>query len=130
MLGLALAWGAAWLARRRPTPRRTYGLRRSSILAALANAMLLLVAIGAIAWEAVKRLQDPAPVATGIVLLVAGVGVLINGGTALLFMRGRENDLNIRGAFLHMAADAAITLGVMVAARGDRLDRLAMARSR
>ena len=116
VLGLALAWGAAWLTRRRPTPRRTYGLRRSSILAALANAMLLLVAIGAIAWEAVKRLQEPEPVATGIVLLVAGVGVLINGGTALLFMRGRENDLNIRGAFLHMAADAGITLGVMAAA--------------
>ena len=116
VLGLALAWGATWLARRQPTPRRTYGLRRSSILAALANAMLLLVAIGAIAWEAVKRLQDPQPVATGIVLLVAGVGVLINGGTALLFMRGRENDLNIQGAFLHMAADAGITLGVMVAA--------------
>ena len=116
VLGLALAWGAAWLARRQPTERRTYGLRRSSILAALANAMLLLVAIGAIAWEAVKRLQEPEPVATGIVLLVAFIGVLINGGTALLFMRGRENDLNIRGAFLHMAADAGITLGVMLAA--------------
>jgi cobalt-zinc-cadmium efflux system protein len=116
VLGLALAWGAAWLARRQPTPRRTYGLRRSSILAALANAMLLLLAIGAIAWEAVERLQEPQPVATGIVLLVAAVGVLVNGGTALLFMRGREHDLNIRGAFLHMAADAGITLGVMAAA--------------
>ena len=116
VLGLALAWGAAWLARRQPTPRRTYGLRRSSILAALANAMLLILAIGAIAWEAVQRLQAPEPVATGIVFWVAGVGVLINGGTALLFMRGRENDLNIRGAFLHMAADAGITVGVMVSA--------------
>jgi cobalt-zinc-cadmium efflux system protein len=116
VLGLALAWGAAWLARREPTPRRTYGLRRSSILAALANAMLLLVATGAIALEAVQRLQSPAPVATGIVLWVAGVGVLVNGGTALLFLRGRAHDLNVRGAFLHMAADAAVTVGVMAAA--------------
>ena len=78
--------------------------------------MLLLLAIGAIAWEAVQRLQAPEPVATGIVFWVAGVGVLVNGGTALMFMRGRENDLNIKGAFLHMAADAGITVGVMVAA--------------
>ncbi len=116
VLGLALAWGAAWLARREPTPRRTYGMRRSSILAAIANAMLLLVAIGAIALEAVRRLQTPEPVATGTVLWVAALGVLINGGTALLFMRGRERDLNIQGAFLHMVADAGITVGVMIAA--------------
>ena len=116
VLGLGLAWGAAWLARRQPTPRRTYGLRRTSILAALANAMLLLLAIGAIAWEAVLRLQAPEPVATGIVFWVAAVGVLVNGGTALMFMRGRENDLNIKGAFLHMVADAGITVGVMLAA--------------
>lgn len=116
VLGLALAWGAAWLTRREPTPRRTYGLRRSSILAALANAMLLLLAIGAIALEAVRRLQTPEPVATGIVFWVAGVGVLVNGGTALMFMRGRAHDLNIQGAFLHMAADAGITVGVMAAA--------------
>ena len=116
VLGLALAWAAAWLSRRQPTPRRTYGLRRSSILAALANAMLLLLAVGAIAWEAVLRLQAPEPVATGIVLWVAGAGVLVNGGTALLFLRGRHGDLNLRGAFLHMVADAGITVGVMVAA--------------
>ena len=116
VLGLALAWGAAWLTRREPTPRRTYGLRRSSILAALANAMLLLLAIGAIALEAVRRLQTPEPVATGIVFWVAGIGVLVNGGTALMFMRGRAHDLNIQGAFLHMAADAGITVGVMAAA--------------
>ena len=116
VLGLALAWGATWLTRREPTPRRTYGLRRSSILAALANAMLLLLAIGAIALEAVRRLQTPEPVATGIVFWVAGVGVLVNGGTALMFMRGRAHDLNIQGAFLHMAADAGITVGVMAAA--------------
>ena len=90
--------------------------------------MLLLVAIGAIALEAVSRLQTPEPVATGIVFWVAGVGVLINGGTALMFMRGRERDLNIRGAFLHMAADAGVTVGVVAAALADRLDRLAVAR--
>jgi cobalt-zinc-cadmium efflux system protein len=116
VLGLAMAWGAAWLARLEPKPRRPYGPRRSSILAALANAMLLLVAIGAIALEAVHRLQAPAAVATGIVFWVAGVGVLINGGTALMFMHGRADDLNIRGAFLHMAADAGVTVGVMAAA--------------
>jgi cobalt-zinc-cadmium efflux system protein len=116
VLGLALAWAAAWLSRRQPTPRRTYGLRRSSILAALANAMLLLVAVGAIVWEALRRLQAPAPVDTGIVLWVAALGVVVNTGTALLFLRDRGRDLNIRGAFLHMLADAAVTVGVIAAA--------------
>ncbi len=116
VLGLALAWGAAWLGRRQPTPRRTYGLRRSSILAALGNAMLLLLAVGAIVWEAVRRLQAPEPVEIGIVLWVAAFGVIVNAGTALLFFRGRGADLNIRGAYLHMLADAAVTVGVIVAA--------------
>ena len=116
VLGLALAWGAAWLSRRQPTARRTYGFRRSSILAALANAMLLLVAVGAIAWEALRRLHAPEPVDTGIVLWVAALGVVVNVGTALLFMRGRDRDLNVRGAFLHMMADAAVTVGVIAAA--------------
>lgn len=116
VLGLALAWGAAWLSRRQPTARRTYGFRRSSILAALANAMLLLVAVGAIAWEALRRLHAPEPVDTGIVLWVAALGVVVNVGTALLFMRGRDRDLNVRGAFLHMVADAAVTVGVIGAA--------------
>lgn len=116
VLGLALAWGAAWLSRRTPTARRTYGFRRSSILAALTNAMLLLVAVGAIAWEALRRLHSPEPVDTGIVLWVAALGVAINLGTAFLFMRGRERDLNVHGAFLHMVADAAVTVGVIVAA--------------
>jgi cobalt-zinc-cadmium efflux system protein len=116
VLGLALAWGAAWLSRRQPTARRTYGYRRSSILAALANAMLLLVAVGAIAWEALRRLQAPEPVDTGVVLWVAALGVVVNTGTALMFMRGRERDLNVHGAFLHMVADAAVTVGVIVAA--------------
>jgi len=115
VLGLLLAWGASYLAKRRPTPRRTYGLRRSSILAALFNALLLLMAVGAIAWEAIGRFFHPGAVAGGTVIAVAAVGVVINTITALLFMSGRQHDLNIRGAFLHMAADAAVSLGVVVA---------------
>ncbi|MDZ4862267.1 MAG: cation diffusion facilitator family transporter [Gemmatimonadota bacterium] len=114
--GLLLAWGAGILANRRPTARRTYGLRRSSILAALGNALLLLIAVGAIAWEAFRRFQQPQAVATGVVILVALVGIGINTTTALLFLRGRKQDLNIRGAFLHMGADAAVSAGVVVAA--------------
>jgi cobalt-zinc-cadmium efflux system protein len=113
VVGLVLAWGASVLVRRRPTLRRTYGLRRSSILAALANAVLLLVAIGAIAWEAVRRFAEPGPVAGGTIIGVALVGIAINGITALLFLRGQD-DLNIRGAFLHMAADAGVSLGVVL----------------
>ena len=116
VLGLVLAWGATVLVRRLPTVRRTYGLRRSSILASLINGLLLLVAICAIAWEAVRRLQHPEPVSSGIVMGVAAVGILVNGITAWLFMSGRKGDLNIRGAFLHMAADAAVSLGVVLAA--------------
>ena len=116
--GLLLAWGATVLARRVPTPRRTYGLRRSSILAALMNALLLLVAVGGIAWEAVGRLGAPTEVAGRIVIGVALVGIAINTATALLFMRGRKDDLNLRGAFLHMAADALVSLGVVLAGIG------------
>jgi cobalt-zinc-cadmium efflux system protein len=115
VLGLLLAWGAAVLARRRPTSRRTYGLRRSSILAAAVNATVLLVAIGAIAWEAIRRLDHPEPVAGRTVIGVAVVGIAVNATTALLFMKGRKGDLNIRGAFLHMAADAVVSLGVVLA---------------
>jgi len=114
VLGLLLAWGASYLARRRPSSRRTYGLRRSSILAALANALLLLVAVGAIAWEAIGRLRQPGSVVPTAVIVVAGVGVVINTLTALLFLSGRKHDLNVRGAFLHMAADAAVSLGVVI----------------
>lgn len=116
VLGLALAWGAAWLSRRLPTQRRTYGYRRSSILASLGNAVLLLIAVGAIALEATRRFAEPQGIESGTVLLVAAVGVLVNGGTALLFMSGRKGDLNVRGAFLHMVADAGVTVGVIVAA--------------
>lgn len=114
VLGLVLAWVAAILAKRPASQRFTYGLKRSTILAALGNALLLLVGVGAIAYEAVHRVSNPAPVEGGVVAWVAGAGILINGFTAWLFMAGRKEDLNVRGAFLHMAADAAVSLGVMI----------------
>ena len=115
VLGLLLAWGATILARRQPTARRTYGLRRSSILAALLNAILLLVASGAIAWEATQRFLEPSPVSGSTIIGVAAVGIAINAGSALMFVAGRKNDLNIRGAFLHLVADAAVSLGAVLA---------------
>ena len=115
VLGLVVAWIASVLTRRAPSTRYTYGLGGSSILAALFNAVLLLVAVGAIAWEAVLRLLQPEPVASGIVMIVAAVGIIVNGVTAALFASGRKGDLNIRGAFLHMLADAAVSAGVVVA---------------
>jgi cobalt-zinc-cadmium efflux system protein len=115
VLGLLLAFAASWLVRRRPTQRYTYGLRRSSILAALLNASFLLVAMGAIALEAIQRFSNPTPVNGSTVIGVALVGILINGITAMLFMSGRERDLNIKGAFLHMAADALVSAGVVLA---------------
>lgn len=114
VLGLILAWTAAWLATHKPSTRYTYGLRSFSILAALANAVLLLVAVGGIAWEAVERFKNPSPISGNIVVVVAAIGILVNTATALLFMSGRKGDLNIRGAFLHMAADALVSLGVVV----------------
>jgi cobalt-zinc-cadmium efflux system protein len=114
VLGLLLAWGAMVLAKSKPNRRYTYGLRSSSILAALANALLLMVACGAIAWEAVMRFSHPPAVAGLTVSVVAGVGVLVNGFSAWLFMAGRKDDINVRGAYLHMAADAAISLGVVI----------------
>lgn len=115
VLGLMLAWGAAILAKRLPNQRYTYGLRSTSMLAALFNAMLLMVACGGIAFEAVQQLIHPDPVAGLTVSVVAGVGILINGFSAWLFMSGSKDDINIRGAYLHMAADAAISLGVLIA---------------
>jgi cobalt-zinc-cadmium efflux system protein len=115
VLALLLAWGAAWLSGRRPTQQHTYGYRRASILAALINAGLLLIGVGGIAVEAVNRLREPLDVAGWTVVNVAAIGILVNGATALLFMRGRENDLNIRATYLHMAADAGVSLGVVVA---------------
>ena len=115
VIGLLLAWGASRLARRPPARRYTWGFRRTTIYAALANAVLLLTACGAIVWEAWHRLQSPEPVAGPVMIAVAAVGVAINTLTALLFMRGRERDANLRGAFLHMAADAAVSAGVVLA---------------
>jgi cobalt-zinc-cadmium efflux system protein len=114
VLGLVLAWGAAVLTRATPSGRYTYGLRSSSILAALLNALLLMLACGAIAWEAVHRLSSPAPVAGLTVSVVAAIGVAVNGVSAWLFMAGSKNDLNVRAAYQHLAADAAISFGVVL----------------
>jgi cobalt-zinc-cadmium efflux system protein len=115
VLGLLLAWGAAALSRRAPTERRTYGWKSSSILAALFNGILLLVSVGAIGWEAVRRLHNPPEVAGKTIIWVAAIGIVINTVTALMFFSGRKHDLNIRGAFMHMAADAAVSVGVVLA---------------
>ena len=116
VFGLLLAWGAVWLSRRKPSARHSYGLGRSSILAALANAMLLMIAIVIIAWEATHRFSHPQIVATGPVVWIASIGIAINAFTAWLFMRGSKTDLNVRGAYLHMVADAAVSAGVVVSA--------------
>lgn len=115
VVSLLLAWGASLLAARAASDKRTYGFRKATVMASLVSAALLVVALGAIAWEAVGRLQQPQPIAGMTVILVAGVGVVINTLTALLFMKGQRDDLNIRAAFLHMAADAAVSLGVVIA---------------
>jgi len=114
VLGLLIAWGAAALSKRAPSEHYTYGLRRTSILAALFNAVFLLVAIGAIALEALNRFAQPQPVEGGVVMAVAAVGIVVNGVTAWLFASGRKGDINIRGAFLHMAADALVSVGVVI----------------
>ncbi len=116
VLSLLLAWAAAWASRRPSSPGFTYGWRRSSIMASLINAVLLLAAVGVIVVEAAQRLFEPGPVATGTVMVVAAIGILVNGATAWLFARGRKGDLNIRSAFQHFAADAAVSAGVVVAA--------------
>jgi cobalt-zinc-cadmium efflux system protein len=115
VLGLFLAWAAAYMSTVGPNERRTYGLRRTSILAALVNALVLLLVTGGIAWEAVRRFAQPAPVAGATMMTVAAIGVVVNGTTAYLFFSGCRHDLNLRGAFLHMAADAAVSLGVVIA---------------
>ncbi len=115
VFGLIIAWVAVWLGKKRPTQKRTYGYKRSSVLAALFNAVFLLVATGAIVWEAIQRFSEPAPVTGKTVIIVAIIGILINGLTAFLFMSGRKGDLNIKGTFMHMAADAGVSLGVVIA---------------
>ncbi len=114
VLGLAFAWTASWLATIKPKGKYTYGLRKTTILASIVNAILLFGAVIAIGWDAIGKLQNPQPVGGKQVMIVAGIGVVINTFTALLFMKGQKHDLNIRGAFLHMAADAAVSLGVVV----------------
>jgi cobalt-zinc-cadmium efflux system protein len=114
VVALILAWGGALASNMRPDVRHTYGWKRGTILAAFANALLLLVAMGSLAWEAVGRMSAPEPVHGITIMIVAGIGILINAATALLFMRGRKTDLNIRAAFLHMAADALVSLAVVV----------------
>ena len=116
VLGLLMAWGGFYLARLRPSRKHTYGLGRATIMAAIFNALVLLVAVGGIVWEAIARFSNPVPIEGGIVMLVAAIGVIINGITAWLFMSGSKGDLNLRGAFLHMAVDALVSLGVVVAA--------------
>jgi len=114
VLGLLLAWGAAALAKKRPSLRRTYGFSRATIIASVFSGLLLMGAVGAIGWEAVNRLMEPAQPAGKTIMIVAAVGVVINTVTALFFLSGKDHDLNIRGAFLHMAADAVVSLGVVV----------------
>lgn len=115
VLGLMLAWGAAWLAQRQATKWRTYGLKKTTILAALLNGLVLMFAIGGIAWESVRRFANPADVSGMTVIVVALIGVAINAATMMMFISGQKEDLNVRGAFLHMAADAGVSLGVAVA---------------
>lgn len=115
VVSLLLAWGANYLASRPTTDRRTYGLRRATIIASLLSAILLLVALGGIAWEAIQRLLDPSPANGLVIIIVAAIGVVINTATALLFVSGQKHDLNIRGAYLHMAADAGVSMGVVIA---------------
>lgn len=118
VIGLLAAWGAMILARRLPSLRFTYGLRSTTILAALANAMLLLIAVGGISWEAIRRFSEPMPVNEPVMVWVALIGVVVNVATALMLMKGHKDDLNLRGAFVHMVADAAVSVGVALAGLG------------
>lgn len=115
VMSLLLAWGASYLATKQPTDQRTYGLRKVTIMASLLSAVLLFIALGGIAWESIERISSPQPVNGLTVIVVAAIGVVINTLTALLFVKGQKHDLNIRAAYLHMAADAAISLGVVIA---------------
>lgn len=114
VMGLLLAWAASWLASKAATTSKTYGLKKTTILAALFNALILIAAVGGITWEALQRLGNPGEIAGLVVVVVAGIGVVINGITMMLFMKGQKGDLNIRGAFLHMAADTAVSVGVVI----------------
>lgn len=115
VMGLILAWIASFLVRRQPTARLTFGLRRSSVLAALLNASFLLIISGGVGWEAIQRFREPTPVAGATVIVVAAIGIAINTISALMFLSGRDRDLNIQGAFMHLAADAIVSVGVVLA---------------
>jgi cobalt-zinc-cadmium efflux system protein len=115
VLGLLLAWGAAWLHQRRPSKTMTYGFRKSTVVASLANALLIVLTVGAVMWESVGRFANPQPVSSSIMIWVAAIGVAINAGSAVLFMRGAKSDLNLRGAYLHLIADASVSVAVVVA---------------
>ena len=125
VLGLAMGWAAVLLAARPATPRRTYGYRRSSILAAVGNSFLLMAGVGAVGWEAIQRLSEPVPVPGGVVMGVAAVGIFVNGGTALMFLRGRKDDINREAAYAHMLTDAVVAAGVVVAGLVMRMTHLA-----
>lgn len=114
VLALVLAWGATYLAQRQPTRTKTYGLRRGTILAAFISALILLMTMGIVAWEAIGRFANPSPVSSMTIIIVAAIGVLINTATALLFLASQQEDLNIKAAFIHMSADAAVSLGVVI----------------
>jgi len=124
VLGLALAGGAAWLAKQQSNPQRTYGYAKATVLAALANALVLVIACGGILWEATTRLFTPEPVEPGFIMAVAAAGVVVNGATAMLFLAGRKEDVNVRGAYLHMLADAGVSAAVIVAGAAIWLTRL------
>lgn len=115
VVSLLLAWGASILAKKAATEKRTYGFRKATVMAALISSIMLLIALGGIAWESINRMLNPQPVQGMTVIVVASIGVVINTITALLFFKGQQHDLNIRGAFLHMAADAGVSLGVVIA---------------
>ncbi len=115
VLGLVAAWGASLLAQRKPTERRTYGFSRATSVAPLVSGMLLLLAMGGVAWEALHRFTDPRPASGMVIIVVAGIGVVVNVATALLFVHGKDSDLNLKAAYLHMLADAAVSLGVVAA---------------
>ncbi len=114
VFSLILAWAATWIAQKRPSGKYTYGWRKTTIHASLLNGVLIIAAAGLITWEAVHKLQEPVAIPGNVIMIVAGIGVVINTATALLFMRGQQKDLNIKGAFLHMAADAAVSIGVVL----------------
>lgn len=114
VISLLLAWAATWVAQKRPSGKYTYGLRKTTIMASLVNGLLIFAAAGLILWDAIEKIQNPVAIPGNTLMIVAAIGIVVNTGTALLFMKGQKDDLNIKGAFLHMAADAGVTLAVLI----------------